>query len=381
MKKLIFKKIIKDISLFFFISITCVATIVWIIQAVNYLDLVSEDGHSLKVYFFYTIFSLPKILSNILPFMYMISLFYVIIQYEINNELIIYWINGITKLNFVNNIIKISILFFILQLFLTSTIVPFTLDKGRSFFRSSNVDLFTSIIKERKFIDTVENLTIFVEKKENNLLRNILIKEKIDKDQSQIIVAERGEIIGFENLQKNIILYKGKIIDTENNNQGIINFSKFNLDLSKFSTKTITHPKVQEMSSINLFKCLNTINQFKQNNKTYNKDKNFFLGCNLEISAAILEEFLKRFFSPLFIILIGTTSCLIIMTGKDEKSYKLKNFLNFSLGIALIIISEITLRFSGLDINNMIIYFLIPTSIFLMIYIYIFFNNDNLRRK
>ena len=86
MEKLIFKKIIRDISLFLFISITCVATIVWIIQAVNYLDLVSEDGHSLKVYFAYTLFSLPKILSNILPFMFMISLFYVIISYEINNE-------------------------------------------------------------------------------------------------------------------------------------------------------------------------------------------------------------------------------------------------------------------------------------------------------
>ncbi len=381
MKKLIFKKITKDITLFFLISISCVSIIVWIIQAVNYLDLISEDGHSLKVYFLYTLYSLPKIISKILPFIFMISVFYVIIKYELNNELIIYWINGITKLNFVNNIIKISILFFIFQLFLTSTIVPFTLDKGRSFFRSSNVDLFTSIIKERKFIDTVENLTIFVEKKNNNSLKNILIKEKINKDQSQIIVAESGEIIGFENFEKKIILYKGKIINTENNKQGIINFSKFNLDLSKFNTKTITHPKTQEMSSINLFRCLNTINQFKQNNKTYNKDKKFFLGCNLEISGAISEEFLKRFFSPLFIILIGMTSCLIVMTGKDEKSYKIKNFLNFSLGITFIIISEITLRFSGLGINNIIIYFLIPTSIFLMIYLYIFFNNKNLRRK
>ena len=88
MEKLIFKKIIKDISLFLFVSITCVATIVWIIQAVNYLDLVSDDGHSLKVYFSYTLFSLPKILSNILPFMFMISLFYVIINYEINNSII-----------------------------------------------------------------------------------------------------------------------------------------------------------------------------------------------------------------------------------------------------------------------------------------------------
>ena len=90
MKKLIFKKLTKDISLFFFISIISVATIVWIIQAVNYLDLISEDGHSLQVYFLYTLFSLPKIISKILPFIFLISLFYVIISYEFNNELIIY---------------------------------------------------------------------------------------------------------------------------------------------------------------------------------------------------------------------------------------------------------------------------------------------------
>ena len=195
MEKLIFKKIIKDISLFLFISITCVATIVWIIQAVNYLDLVSEDGHSLKVYFAYTLFSLPKILSNILPFMFMISLFYVIINYELNNELIIYWINGITKLNFANIIIKISILYFFIQILLTTIIVPYSLDKGRSFFRTSNIDLFSSIIKEKKFIDTVEKLTIFVDKKEDNLLKNIIIKEKININQSQIVVAKDGEII------------------------------------------------------------------------------------------------------------------------------------------------------------------------------------------
>ena len=101
MKKLIFKKIAKDIAIFVLISISCVSIIVWIIQAVNYLDLISEDGHSLRVYFLYTLYSLPKIISKILPFIFMISVFYVIIKYELNNELIIYWINGITKLNFV----------------------------------------------------------------------------------------------------------------------------------------------------------------------------------------------------------------------------------------------------------------------------------------
>ena len=133
MKKLIFKKLAKDISYFFFVSIISVATIVWIIQAVNFLDLISEDGHSLRVYFSYTLFSLPKIISKILPFIFLISLFYIIINYELNNELIIYWINGITKINFVNVIIKISLIYFLIQLFLTTIVVPYSLDKGRSF--------------------------------------------------------------------------------------------------------------------------------------------------------------------------------------------------------------------------------------------------------
>ena len=382
MKKLIFKKITKDISLFFLISIISVSVIVWIIQAVNFLDLISEDGHSLKIYFLYTLFSLPKIISKILPFVFMISIFYVIIKYEINNELIIYWINGISKLNFINTLIKISFLFFILQVFLTSIIVPYTLDKGRSFFRSSNVDLFSSIIKERKFIDTVENLTIFVENKENNILNNILIKEKINDDKSQIIVAESGKITGDNetSLNKQIILNNGKIINTENKKQNIINFTKFSLDLSKFNTKTITHPKVQEMGSLKLVTCLRIINEFKKLNISV-KDKNFFIGCNLEILGPLTEEFLKRFFSPIFIILIGLSSSLIIMSSKDEKSYKFKNFMKFCMGIIFIIISEISLRYSGLSLNYMIIYFLIPLIIFFMIYLYIFFDNKNYRRR
>ena len=371
MEKLIFKKIVKDISLFLFISITCVATIVWIIQAVNYLDLVSEDGHSLKVYFSYTLFSLPKILSNILPFMFMISLFYVIINYELNNELIIYWINGVSKLEFANIIIKISILYFFVQLLLTTLVVPYSLDKGRSFFRTSNIDLFSSIIKEKKFIDTVEKLTIFVDRKENNLLKNIIIKEKINKDQSQIVVAKNGEIITTNDGSQKIILNEGKIINTENNNQNIIDFSKFTLDLNKFDTKTITNQKTQEMKTFNLIRCIKVIENYRKI-KTDNKNKIFFKGCVFGISPAISEEFLKRFFAPLFIILIGLSSSLIIISSKDNQNYKLKNFLKFFLGIFLLIISEISLSNTVENLEKLINYFFIPILFFLIIYGYLY---------
>ncbi len=380
MKKLIFRKITNDINLFFFITIISVSAIVWIIQAVNYLDLISEDGHSIKVYFLYTLFSLPKIISKILPFIYMISIFYIIINYEINNELIIYWLNGITKINFINVLIKVSFIYFLLQLFLTTIIVPYSLDKGRSFFRTSNIDLFTSIIKEKKFIDTVEDLTIFVEKKESNFLKNIIIKEKINNFQSQIIIARSGDIIIDSDDKKKIILNNGKIINTENDKQTVIDFSSFNLDLSKFSTNSITHPKIQEISSINILRCIKKIHNFEKVNKNINK-KSFFLGCNLTIRSAIFEEFLKRFFTPLFIILIGLSSSLIITSNKNDKNYKLKNFLKFTLGVFFIIFSEITLRYSGFEIKDLLIYLLMPISFFFIIYTYLLFKHKETQRE
>ena len=90
MKKLIFRSFLKDILTFFVLSTLSLSLVVWVIQSVNYLDLVSEDGHSLKVYFLYTLFTLPKIISKILMFSFFISIFYILLKYEENNEILVY---------------------------------------------------------------------------------------------------------------------------------------------------------------------------------------------------------------------------------------------------------------------------------------------------
>ena len=51
---------------------------------------------------------------------------------------------------------------------LTLYIVPNSQDKARSYIRASSIDLFPSLIKEQSFNDTVNNLSIFVEKKNQN---------------------------------------------------------------------------------------------------------------------------------------------------------------------------------------------------------------------
>jgi len=52
MEKILFRKLIADISLRALLIILTIGLIVWIIQAVNYLDFVIDDGHNFLIYFY-----------------------------------------------------------------------------------------------------------------------------------------------------------------------------------------------------------------------------------------------------------------------------------------------------------------------------------------
>ena len=113
MKKIIFKNFLHETTIFFLLSCSSVALIVWVIQAVNYLGFVTEDGHGFKIYFLYTLLSLPKIVNEILPFMFFFAVFFTLVKYEDQNQTLIFWSNGIKKSEFLNIIIKYSLIFLI----------------------------------------------------------------------------------------------------------------------------------------------------------------------------------------------------------------------------------------------------------------------------
>ena len=138
MKKIIYRNLANDCIKNFLLIISTISIIIWVLQAVNFLDIVVEDGHGFLVYFNYTLLSFPKILGRIFPFALFLAFSYVFIKYENKNELIIFWKIGINKINFINFFIKFSLIFVLLNLILNSVVTPYTQDKARSFIRSSN---------------------------------------------------------------------------------------------------------------------------------------------------------------------------------------------------------------------------------------------------
>jgi lipopolysaccharide export system permease protein len=226
MKKIIYRNLATDCLKFFLLTIFTISTIIWVLQAVNYLDFVIEDGHGFFVYFKFTLLSFPKILSRIYPFAVFLSFSYILLKYEDKNELIIFWNFGVKKIHFINFFIKVSLFFVILSLLLNALIAPMAQNKARSYIRSSNLDFFESVLKPKKFVDVVQNLTIYYEKKnENGELENMFLNDKSSSNESQMTIAKTGKF-EMRGDKKILVLYDGKTINNVNKKTSEFNFSK-----------------------------------------------------------------------------------------------------------------------------------------------------------
>ena len=150
MKKLLFRKLLTDCLIFFLITLFSASIIIWVFQAVNYLDIMIEDGRDYLVYVNYSLLNYPKIISKVLPFVFFFSFFYVITKYELNNELIIFWNFGVNKFEFINFFFKFSIILAVIQILLVAIVVPKAQDTARSFLRTSSVNILDNFIKAKK---------------------------------------------------------------------------------------------------------------------------------------------------------------------------------------------------------------------------------------
>ncbi len=368
MNKLIFRKFSLDIVNFFLIASFSITFIIWIIQAVNFLDLVSDDGHSLNVYFYYVSLNLPKIFSKTIVFVFFISIFYVINKYSGSNELIVFWNNGIKKIHFINFILRFSIVFLILQLVLNLFVVPKTQNLGRIYIKDSNIDFLPKLISEKKFINVVKNLTIFVEEyKKDGKLKKIYINEKLNSDKSKIIVAEYGIIIKKD--KKYILkLYNGGITNINKDNIFTLNFSETDYDLSNFSTKTVTYPKMQEVTSSTLFNCIKKFYLQHVNNRNHRlNDKNYI--CEKRTFKSISEELYKRFILPFYTLVISLIGASLVVEPKSRSFMKFHKLNIFLTGCLVIVISQLSLKFLLISINVLYLIILLPLILIILYYL------------
>ena len=364
MKKIIFRKFLFDCSLFFLISLLSASIIIWVFQAVNYLDIILEDGRDYIVYLNYTLLNFPKIISKILPFAFFFSFSYVIARYEINNELIIFWNFGINKIEVINFFIKFSFIIMLFQIFLTAVIVPKSQDLARSFLRTSSINYLENFVKPRIFNDAVKGLTIYSNSKDDfGNLKEIYLK-KGSGDNFQITFAKEGK---FKQIGSNqfLELNFGETISVVNGKITNFKFKKTDFNLSNLDDNTTTYKKTQEVATTDLIKCYHNLKNFK----FLEIDTNFEVeNCKIDNIDNIIKELYKRIIIPLYIPVLILISFMLIFKSKENTNYPKYRFFIFLIGFCTIILSEMTIRFINEDFLKNIKFFIIPIILVITLY-------------
>tara|TARA_Y100000816_G_scaffold261890_1_gene219217 strand:- start:476 stop:1612 length:1137 start_codon:yes stop_codon:yes gene_type:complete len=365
MKKILFRKLLFDCLFFFLITLFSIGIIIWVFQAVNFLDIIVEDGRNYLVYLNFSLLNFPKILSKLVPFVLFFSFIFVVGKYELKNELIIFWNFGINKIDLINFFIKFSFLIMLLQIFLTAIIVPKTQDLARSFLRASSINYLENFIKPKIFNDAVKNLTIYSNSKDEfGNLKEIYLK-KGSGDDFQITFAKEGR---FKQIGKNqfLELNFGETISVIDDKITNFKFKKTDFNLSNFEDNTTTYKKTQEVTTTDLIKCYHNLMDLN----FLNIDKNFEVeNCRSENIDNIIKELYKRVIIPLYIPVLILISLLLILKSKENINYPRYRIFIFLIGFSTIILSEMTIRLINEDLVKNLKIFIIPIILVIILYL------------
>jgi len=372
MKKIIFRKLLLDCLTFFFLALIGISTIIWVFQAVNFLDIMIEDGRNYNVYFNYTLLNFPKIISRILPFAFFFSFSYTFLKYENNNELIIFWNHGVNKMQVINFFFWISILIMLIQILLVSIVVPKSQELARSKLRSSNVDYFEGLIKPKKFNDTIKGLTIYAEDKNiNEEFKNIYIKKNNSVSGFQITFAKKG-VFELKGNKRILVLYDGQTLNQNGKNITNFDFSKSDFGLSNMDSHLVTHRKLQELSTITLINCLQFILEIKKKKIT---------DCYKDNPRNIYKELFKRLINPFYLPVLILISLMLVLNSKENLKYNKNKYLIFFIGFIIIILSESSLGYISDNLIKNISISIVPIILTLFVYLIFIYKLSLLYRK
>ena len=330
-------------KIFFLISLSF-SLLIWFTQAARLLELITEFGNPVGVYVKYMIFAYPKIFQNTFLLNFVISMFFLFSKLENSNEIGIYWLSGISKKKIYLLCISISGVLLILYLFLSIFLSPWSSLQGRYILSNSKFSLINTLVKEQNFNTPLKGLTIYVERndKKGNL-DGIFIYEK-----TRVIIAKKGRVLS-DGENSYLELFNGTTQENTNGKINFINFDKTIFDFSKYQLKNISHPKFKERN-INWL-----INNLK--NKEIGNDR----------KKEIREEINSRILKPFLIIILTTIVSFNLFSNNEKINLKKIKFLIYFSCITIIILNEIAVGISGINLYFTLLYTLSLFILFLFL--------------
>lgn len=320
---MISKYLSKNFYKYFLLNMLVLVGIIWLTRIIRYLDFVTDKNMHIYDFLSLILLLLPMLGEVLLPVITFIAVIFSYNYFTKTKEIYIIKVAGISRLKILQIYGKATFYIVFFNYVLSFYLVPYSNKLINNLkLKLANQIIITSV-EAGKFNKISPDLTVYIDEKEGNMLKNIIIYQ-LKSDQQQVLTtAKKGEIVrDHENLL--LALADGSHIITSQHKYGeeFLTFDKYITDLNIFSELNVIKKPTNQLKDLYINELIMRKNE------------------NNELRA----EMHHRIIWPLLSFILISLVLTILMNGEYNRNSNLRKIMMALLSAMLVFILYFILK-------------------------------------
>ena len=219
------------------VTVLGVLLLVWVVQALQRVNLVTDGGTALASFLWIALLILPRVLTVVLPFALVIATVNALNAMNTDSETIVLNAAGAGRRIFVVPVLAIAALVTLVHLLTVHALEPASRQAFRTAIAESRSVLLSSLIREGQFRSLGDDLTVHIDARgPNGQMEGMLLSDRRDPKAERTYYA-RSAVVARENDVEFVLMRNGQVHSRDLGDGAIqvIEFSTYALDLSNLS--------------------------------------------------------------------------------------------------------------------------------------------------
>ncbi|WP_296577729.1 LPS export ABC transporter permease LptF [Phreatobacter sp.] len=246
--------IFRQAALAFAAGLFILTLVVWITQVLRQLDLVTNSGQTIALFFMMTSLGIPVLLALIAPIALFIAVVQTLNKLNGDSELIVMSAAGVSPARIARPLVILTALVSLFVGSLSLWLTPTSIRHFRLLLTQVQANLLTAIVRPGQFTQADRGLTFHIrDRAPGGVLLGIVVADTRDPQVHMIYVAERG-VITEQPQGTFFVLENGNLQrrEVKDGNTSIVVFDRYAFDLSQLTqaAETIYRPSERYTSEL-----------------------------------------------------------------------------------------------------------------------------------
>ncbi len=234
--------ILRRTTQMFLVALLPVLAIIWTIQVLQRINLVTDSGQSMGSFMTLATMLLPTLIPVVLPFALVIGITQTLTAMNTDSELAIIDASGARRTLIYKPILILGAVLSVVSFGITNFAEPPARTAARQMVAAAYADLLSSVIEEKTFRTIQDGLYVQIAERQGRILRGLFVADRRDPNYDLIYYAKEGMI---DEGGTSLTMRDGEVQQkTPDGKVSVVKFLSYAFDLSTMSEKADSQPSL-----------------------------------------------------------------------------------------------------------------------------------------